>query len=160
MTRYSRPVLPPPDQISEGGRCTMGTFNGPLQGINPLDLHRPLGFPAPRMFNAFRLKEWQAFQISNDQWFICLAVYNTKSVGIAIVMAYSKTDKRMYRYERKVPAWRLQVPSGSRVRLDYSQATPVLAVRLQERTVSGSRIRSCKHQIRPQWSSPTWKVSE
>ncbi|MGB5717113.1 MAG: ATP-dependent helicase C-terminal domain-containing protein, partial [Gammaproteobacteria bacterium] len=26
----------------------------------------------------------------------------------------------------------LQVPSGSRVRLDYSQATPVLAVRLQE----------------------------
>ncbi len=90
----------------------MGTFNGPIQDINPLDLHRPLGLAAPRAFNAFRLKEWQAFQISNDEWFICLAVYNTKSIGLAIVMAYSKTDKQMYRYERKVPAWRLQVPKG------------------------------------------------
>ena len=112
MTKYTRPVLSAPERISNAGRCEMGTYNGPIRDINLLELHRPLGFAAPCAFNAFRLKEWQAFQISNAQWFICLAVYNTKSVGIAIVMAYSKTDQRMYRYERKVPAWRLQVPKG------------------------------------------------
>ena len=90
----------------------MGTFNGPIRNINLLDLEQPLGKRAPRAFNAFRLKEWQAFQLSNDDWFICLSVYNTKSVGIAIVMAYNKAQKHMYRYEHKVPCWKLHVPNG------------------------------------------------
>ena len=112
MANYTREVQPPPAQISTNGHCAMGTFNAPIPNVNLLDLHRPLGFSAPRAFNAFRLKEWMAFQIANDDWFICLSVYNTKSVGIAIVMAYNKAEQRMYRYEHKVPCWRLQVPRG------------------------------------------------
>jgi hypothetical protein len=112
MAVYSREVRHPPEQIAIAGRCTMGTFNGPIRTINLLELERPLGRRMPSGFNAFRLKEWQAFQLSNDDWFICLSVYNTKSVGIAIVMAYRKSEQRMYRYEHKVPYWQLQVPSG------------------------------------------------
>ncbi|MGI9294609.1 MAG: DUF2804 family protein, partial [Pseudomonadales bacterium] len=112
MNSYTREVLPPPAQIVSAGRCILGTFNGPIRDINLLDLQRPLGFRAPRAFNAFRLKEWQAFQVNNEDWFICLAVYDTKSVGIAIVMAYHKSAQRMYRYEHKVPSWRLQASNG------------------------------------------------
>ena len=90
----------------------MGTFNGLIENVNPLDAEKPLGFVSPRVFNYMRLKEWEALQISNDEWFICLAVYNTKSIGIAIVMAYHKSMDRMYHYERKVPFWQLKVPSG------------------------------------------------
>jgi ATP-dependent helicase HrpB len=50
----------------------------------------------------------------------------------------------------------LVVPSGSRVRLDYSQATPVLAVRLQELfgltdtpCVAGGRVPVLLHLLSP-----------
>ena len=43
---------------------------------------------------------------------MCLAVYNTKSLGTAIIMAYHKPTQRFYRYERKVPFWQLKVPAG------------------------------------------------
>lgn len=112
MSAYARTVEAAPQRISEQGRCRMGTFNGPIRDINILQLRRPLGFPAPKWFNNFRLKEWLAFQLSNDDWFICLAVYNTKTVGTAVVMAFNKQQQRMYHYDRKAPAWQLSVPRG------------------------------------------------
>ena len=112
MNTYIREILPPPEKLVTNGICNMGTFNGPIACTNPLDAERPLGFKAPRPLNYLRLKEWIALQITNDEWFICLAVYNSKSLGIAIVMAYNKIENRMYRYEKKVPFWQLQVPSG------------------------------------------------
>lgn len=112
MKEYRREVLPAPREAVTDGQCNMGTFNGFIDHVNPLDAKKPLGFHAPRAFNYLRLKEWEALQIANDEWFICLAVYNTKSIGIALVMAYHKSEGRMYRYERKVPFWRLKVPSG------------------------------------------------
>ena len=112
MKKYRREVLPAPREVVTNGNCNMGTFNGLIEHINPLDAEKPLGFRAPRVFNYLRLKEWQALQIANDEWFVCLAVYNPKEIGIALVMAYRKSERRMYRYERKVPFWKLKVPGG------------------------------------------------
>ncbi len=112
MNQYNREVLPAPSSISVNGRCSMGTFDSGIDNLNLLDLDHPLGFKAPRAFNAFRLKEWQAFEIDNADWFICLAVYNTKSIGTAIIMAFNKSSQRMFRYEHQAPAWKLHVPSG------------------------------------------------
>ena len=108
----NRPVLPAPPRAVVDGRCVMGTFNQPIKDLNLHALRAPLGFSAPSAWNRFRLKEWQAFQVSNEDWFICLAVYNTKSLGTAIIMAFNKREQRMYQYERKVPAWQLHVPNG------------------------------------------------
>ena len=59
------------------------------------------------------------------------------------------------RLEEQAPT-HLQVPSGSRVRLDYSQATPVLAVRLQEMfgltetpCIAGGRVPVLLHLLSP-----------
>jgi hypothetical protein len=90
----------------------MGTFNGPIENLNLLDVEKPLGYRLPRFLADFRLKEWQAFQISNPRWFICLAVYNTKSLGTAIVLAYNRIENRLYRYEHQAPGWRLRVANG------------------------------------------------
>jgi len=109
---YSRVVLPAPHAVVSNDQCAMGTYNSPIKRVNLTDLKKPLGFSAPDAFNNFRLKEWQAYQISNDDWFICLAIYNTKSLGTAIVMAFDKKRQEMYRYEQKVPAWKLKVPQG------------------------------------------------
>lgn len=112
MKEYRRAILPAPGQVVTDGRCNMGTFNEAIREVNLLDAASPLDRPLPRTVKYLRLKEWQAFQIANQEWFICLAVYNTKLVGMAIIMAYSKTTGRMYRYERKVPFWSLEVPQG------------------------------------------------
>jgi Domain of unknown function (DUF2804), C-terminal/Domain of unknown function (DUF2804), N-terminal len=112
MENYTRKVSEPPHEQVTNGRCNMGTFNGPIILINPLDTEKPLGFSVPRFMKYLRLKEWEAFQIANEDWFICLAVYNSKAVGVAIVMAYNKNEDRMYHYEKKVPFWQLNVPRG------------------------------------------------
>jgi len=112
MADYQRAVTPPPRELATGGQPNFGTFSGPIERVNPLDIPNPLGVKLPRALNNLRLKEWQAFQIMSPEWFICLAVYNTKSLGTAIVMAYNRTQDRLYRYERLVPAPLLKIPAG------------------------------------------------
>ncbi len=112
MNTYKRTVLDAPASLVSNGKCNFGTFNAAVKNINPLEAAHPLNIPAPRALKFMRLKEWQAFQLSNPEWFICLAVYNSKAVGLAIVMAYNKNEDRMYRYEHKVPFFNLHVPSG------------------------------------------------
>ncbi len=112
MNKYSREVSAAPAEIATNGRCNMGTFNQAIKNVNMLDVEKPLGTEVPQGLKFMRLKEWQAFQISNDEWFICLAVYNTKSIGLATVMAFDRNQQKMYRYERKVPFNLLKVPSG------------------------------------------------
>ena len=90
----------------------MGTYNGPIQDINILQLDRPLGFPAPQFWKSFRLKEWQAFQLNNQDWFICLSVYNTKLSALAIVMAFNKAEQKMVRYQHQVSPNKVSVPMG------------------------------------------------
>ena len=109
---YARVVSPPPYSAVSNGRCNMGTYNGAIQNVNLRETHRPLGFAAPAIIKNSRLKEWQAFQFVNDDWFMCAAVYNTKTLGTAIIMAYNRAEARMYRYEHKAPFWKLKVANG------------------------------------------------
>tara|TARA_R110002110_G_scaffold205066_7_gene417267 strand:+ start:421965 stop:422945 length:981 start_codon:yes stop_codon:yes gene_type:complete len=90
----------------------MGTYISGFREVNLLDVQRPLGFPVPRWARWLRLKEWQAMQLDTPVWFVCAAVYNTKSIGTAIVMAFNKEQQVLYRYEHKVPCWKLHVPKG------------------------------------------------
>lgn len=112
MMKTIREVKPAPRSLAKDGRCQFGTFNSVIENINILELDSPLGFKAPRWLNNFRLKEWQAAQISNDDWFICVSVYNTKSIGTAIIMAYNRRENKMYKYDCQALASDLHVPTG------------------------------------------------
>ncbi len=112
MNNYNRSVLPPPDTAVTAGLCNFGTFDSAIPNPNLLDTHQPLGIPLPSRLNGLRLKEWEAIQIANRDWFFCVAVYNTKTVGTAIIMAYDRNKDRMFIYQHKVPYWKLHTPCG------------------------------------------------
>lgn len=109
---YHRPVDSPPDALVRDGRFCFGTFNGAFRTVNPEDACRPLGVAMPRFVNRFRLKEWEAFQLGNDDYFLVGAVYNAKALGLVQLAIVTKRTGRKWLYEKQVPGWSLRVASG------------------------------------------------
>lgn len=85
--------------VNENGTVNFGTYNDYIKQINLLDIHKPFGKYIPNKFNNFRLKEWEAFQAGNDDYFILGAVYNTKTIGINIITIYDRQQKKIYPYK-------------------------------------------------------------
>ena len=102
------PLDVPPSALVSDGRLAFGSYSAPVQSVNLLD--RWSG-PARRL-HALRLKEWQAFQLSNDEHFVLGAVYDTKSLGLLQVVVVEKSTGRVRRFEHKVPTWALSVAQG------------------------------------------------
>ncbi|UQE75040.1 DUF2804 domain-containing protein [Gordonia sp. PP30] len=114
------PVSPPPALV-EDGQYRFGTYDGPIGVINPLDAGtrhafdgtRRKRFDGVRRANRnLRLKEWEAFQLGDDDWFVLGAVYNAKTVGLIQVLAVNKHDATITRWETKMPAPTLSVARG------------------------------------------------
>ncbi len=110
--RYKRDILPPPHSLVTKGKINFGTFNAPFREVNPLDAARVFGIPLPRFFKNFRLKEWQAFQLGNEDFFILAVIYNQKVGTLVQFIVCDKKNRRMTKYETKVPAWKTRVPSS------------------------------------------------
>ena len=102
------PLDPPPASLVDAGRYNFGTYSGPIARVNPLDLTSR----APRMLRNLRLKEWQAFQLGNDEWFVLGAVYSTKVLALVQVIAVHKETATLHRWEAKVAPTRVQVAQG------------------------------------------------
>jgi len=106
---------PPPDHLVDGGRFLFGTYDAPVP--HP-DLLAAWHGPA-RARHAARLKEWQAFQVFDDGWFVLGAVYDAKLLGLVQIVAVRTDSGRVHRFERKVPSFRLDVATG----LDGTRST-------------------------------------
>ncbi len=97
----------------QDGRYRFGTYDGPIACINPLDVAGTGWRAAPaRAARNRRLKEWQAFQLGNDEWFVLGAVYDTKLVSLLQVLAVHVPTGRIHRWERKVPTTTVHVARG------------------------------------------------
>ena len=69
---------PTPAALVVDGRFQFGTFARAIAKVNPLE-----SVPAAtRWFHALRLKEWQAFQAIDPQFFLVGAVYATKVIDL------------------------------------------------------------------------------
>ncbi len=110
--RYSREILPPPDSLVRNGTIHFGSFTGPFRVVNPLDAARPFGLPLPRFMKNLRLKEWQAFQLGNRDYFMLAVIYNQKAGTLVQFIICDKKNRRMTKYEKKVPSWNASVPSS------------------------------------------------
>lgn len=119
------PVFPPaptspPPALVEDGQYHFGTYDAPIPVINPLDAGSRRGTtgrrkrfePVRRANRNMRLKEWEAFQMGDDDWFVLGAVYNAKSVGLIQVLAVNKHEATITRWETKMPAPTLVVSRG------------------------------------------------
>lgn len=99
----------PPDALVADGRYRFGTYDGPIARINPLDA--AASGPA-RFVRNLGLKEWEAFQLGDDDWFVLGAVYNAKSLGLLQVLAVNKQEATITRWETKLASPRLSVARG------------------------------------------------
>lgn len=103
----------PPSALVDDGHYNVGTFDAAIARINPLDAD-----PAKRLTRIartarnLRLKEWEAFQLGDDNWFILGAVYNAKAVALLQVLAVHKESATITRWETKLPATSLDVARG------------------------------------------------
>lgn len=107
-------LLPPPAALVIDGRHQLGSFDGPVPQLNLGDIVQTPGWRG-RMANwgrDFRTKEWEAFQLGNDEWFVLGAVYNAKVVGIVMVIAVHQASGRRLRWINKVPARSVEVARG------------------------------------------------
>lgn len=108
----ARKLQPAPAALVESGSTVFGTFDGPFESVNPLDAEPWGGFPVPRLLKSWRLKEWQAFQLSTERYFVCIALFNAKSLALAQVKIYDRVKHNKVLFERKVAPWAFDVADG------------------------------------------------
>jgi hypothetical protein len=105
-----RELIEAPDSLVSGGKWNFGTFNTQFRLVNPLDAERPLGPWVPQPMLPFRLKEWQAFQLGNERWFMLAVLYNAKFSALAQFIAYDKHSKKKFVFDRMLPPGSVKVP--------------------------------------------------
>ena len=120
MKTYSRNCETPADKIVNNGNFTFGTFNAPFKELNMLDAKQPLPMPVPKALKYFRLKEWEAFQIGNGDFFILGAVYNAKLMGLAQLVVIDIKKNKKYIFEKLLPPWRTVVGQSMLNSVSYS----------------------------------------
>ena len=100
------PREPAPASLVVDGSYAFGTYDGPIATVNPLDVVGTDGIGArlARSARNLRLKEWEAFQLGDDEWFVLGAVYDTKSISLLQVLGVHKASGRIHRWETKVPS--------------------------------------------------------
>ena len=99
----------PPRSVIERDGHRFGTFDGPIEQVNPHEIG------AGRVARAVRtrgLKEWEAFQLGDDRWFVLGAVYDAKVLGLLQVIAVHKEQATITRWQAKVPSPRVSVARG------------------------------------------------
>jgi len=111
MEQYTRGIRPTPPSLVSEGKFNNGTFSRPFKIINPLDADcYPL--PLPRMIKNLRLKEWQAYQMANDKFFIFAVLYKAKAVGLAQFFVYDRQAKKKLLYEKIIPSHLIKLPAS------------------------------------------------
>ena len=78
-------LSPPPARLVDGGRQQLGRFSGPPGQTNLLDA-RFLRLPRP--LRRWRLKEWQAVQVTGPGIFVNLALFDAKLMSLLQAKIY------------------------------------------------------------------------
>jgi hypothetical protein len=102
----------PPVALVVDGAYQLGTYDGPIATVNPLDVAgapTSLAGRARRTLRNVGLKEWEAFQLGDDDLFVLGAVYNAKVTGLLQILVVDKRKETIQRWERKV------LPTGVKV---------------------------------------------
>ncbi len=109
---YTRPESPTPNAVVENGKFNFGTFREPIANVNMLDAEQPFSNPLLNGMKYYRLKEWQAFQMGNEDYFIMVAIYNAKVLSLAQFIVHDIKNNVKTKYEQKAPFWKIKVAQG------------------------------------------------
>ncbi len=84
---------PAPYRAVSRGKAVFGAFDGLIKDVNIHEARRPLSFALPAFLNRWRIKEWEAYEVSFDEGFVCGAIYNLGSAVFNVLMFYDRADK-------------------------------------------------------------------
>jgi len=111
MSQYAvRDVTDAPEKLVIDGDYVLGCFNTPVKQANLLDVKSFTNYPVPRALKFIQLREWQAFQIKNEEYFVMIAIYNAKKISLVQFIVYNLKTKEKVKYEKKCMSWNLDIP--------------------------------------------------
>lgn len=108
---------PVPDQLFDVRNNTThwGRFVGQVPSANIIECQNLYSYKESddyRQKNNKRLKEWQAFQLSDNEKFICGALYNAKQFSVIALSYYDRVTQEHYLYKKFVRPKHLSIADG------------------------------------------------
>lgn len=109
---------PVPSQLVDvkTGAVNWGRFLGQVDLANIIDcddLYAYDDIENYKVKNNKRLKEWQAFQLSDNEKFICGALYNAKQFAVIALSYYDHVTKEHYLYKKFIRPSQLVTADGA-----------------------------------------------
>ncbi|MFT5778185.1 MAG: hypothetical protein ACI837_001141 [Crocinitomicaceae bacterium] len=100
------------EQLVTDGQIEFGLFSTPIRNVNFLDALIFPGYYTPQWFKNLRLKEFQAFQGGNKDFFFFLTLFNAKVSAFAQIRVFDIRKKKHYVYEKQLMPNALKIPNG------------------------------------------------
>lgn len=100
---YEREVLDPVPSPIKDGDVAAGTWARAFEEVDLLSIRRPFAWPLPRWMRDCRIKEWQAFIVQDDNFYLEMALINVKYLRMAQVSLYDKNTKEQLRFKKIIP---------------------------------------------------------
>jgi len=100
------------EQLVTNGQFEFGIFNEPIRNVNFLDADILPGYYLPRWVKNLRLKEFQAFQAGNKDFFCFITLFNAKISAFAQIRVFDIRKKQHYVYEKQLLPNLLNIPNG------------------------------------------------
>jgi hypothetical protein len=97
---YSRNIKAKAEKLVVDGNYVYGSFSGPFDHANILDVRRPYHYPLPRFIKNLRINEAQTFQFGTDEFFAYADLYNAKLFTLLYFNFYDKIENKRYSYWR------------------------------------------------------------
>lgn len=102
----------PPEALVRDGSIVLGSWNGIPGAMNLLDIRHPYHYPLPRFLKRLRLKEWQAIEAGDDDWFLLAVLYDAKFLTMAAVDIWDRKEKKKYGFRHIFPGSRFSLPNN------------------------------------------------
>ncbi len=86
-----------------------GTWTRAFDDVDLLGIRRPFAVPLPKWLRNYRVKEWQAFQVQDERYYLIAVLTNEKYYRIAQVFLWDKETKEKLLFRKSLPfgAWHL-----------------------------------------------------
>lgn len=99
-----------PNSVVEGGCPMLGSFNQSIENVNILDIKSM----KPEFIRNRRLKEWEAFQLTNEHYFILGAIYNMKIATRNILVIYDRRLNKVHKFQETAFLKKAKLSKGLR----------------------------------------------
>ena len=99
-----------PIALVRDGSIVFGSWEG-FPGITDLiNARKPYHYLIPRFLKRLRLKEWQAIEAGNEDWFLLAVLYDAKFLTMASIDLWNRKEKKKYGFRHIFPGSRFSFP--------------------------------------------------